>query len=109
MVTHFEDFSDGANKVRVEDQEEEGLEEGSFYEQIDKIFVEKSWSVVCFYGRIDKYLKNAGNPKRKIPDWECGDVGQSLGRASNSYCSGGGAQESDGENDTFSYSFLIPT
>ena len=45
-----------------------------------------------------------------IPGGECGDVGQSLGQgASNSYCSGGGAQESDGENDTFSYSFLIPT
>ena len=64
MVTHFEDLSDGANKVRIEDQEEEGLEEGSFYEQIDKIFVEKSLSLVCFYGRIDKYLKIAENPKR---------------------------------------------
>ena len=60
MVTHFEDLSDGANKVRIEDQEEEG----SFYEQIDKIFVEKSLSLVCFYGRIDKYLKIAENPKR---------------------------------------------
>ena len=64
MVTHFEDFSDGANNVRIEDQEEEGQKEGSFYEQIYKIFVEKSWSVVCFYGRIDKYLKIAENPKR---------------------------------------------
>ena len=84
MVTHFEDFSDGANKVRVEDQEEEGLEEGSFYEQIDKIFVEKSLSLVCFYGRIDKYLKIAENPKRTSSQSSVDAIEETIELANNS-------------------------
>ena len=80
MVTHFEDLSDGANKVRIEDQEEEG----SFYEQIDKIFVEKSLSLVCFYGRIDKYLKIAENPKRTSSQSSVDAIEETIELANNS-------------------------